>query len=99
MRLSPQQIKYICESALAIAGSGCRVRLFGSRLDDTAHGGDVDLLLEVDKAVEEPALLAARFAAAVSRSMQGRKIDVVILAPNLMKRPIHTHALNHGVLL
>jgi predicted nucleotidyltransferase len=99
MRLAPEQIKIIHDSALAIAGPHARVRLFGSRLDDTALGGDVDLLLEIDEVVTEPALMAARFAAAVSRSMQGRKIDVVILAPNLMKLPIHTHAVNHGVLL
>lgn len=99
MRLSAQQIKNICDSALAIAGPDARVRLFGSRLDDAAQGGDVDLLLEIDAAVTEPALMAARFAAAVSKTMQGRKIDVVILAPNLMKLPIHTHAVNHGVLL
>ena len=99
MRLSRQQIDVIREQALAIAGKQARVRVFGSRLDDAAHGGDIDLLLEFDDTVNEPALMAARFAAAVSRALQGRKIDVVIHAPNLQELPIHKHALNNGVLL
>ncbi len=73
--------------------------LFGSRLRDDERGGDVDLLLDVDVAVAEPAQLAARLAARVSRSMYGRKVDVLIKAPNLMHLPIHSVALAEGVLL
>ncbi|MGA8513587.1 MAG: nucleotidyltransferase domain-containing protein, partial [Burkholderiaceae bacterium] len=76
-----------------------RVSLFGSRVRDDARGGDVDLLLEVDSAVDEPAQLAARLAAMVSRSMQGRKVDVLIKAPNLLHLPIHTVALAQGLRL
>jgi uncharacterized protein len=73
------------------------VWLFGSRVRDEARGGDVDLLLEVDSEVAEPALLAARLAAKVSRSMHGRKVDVLIKAPNLLHLPIHTIALAQGL--
>ena len=59
----------------------------------------MDLLLEVDEAVHEPAQLAARLAARVSHSMYGRKVDVVIKAPNILQLPIHTVALTEGVLL
>lgn len=75
------------------------MRLFGSRLDDTARGGDVDLLLVIPTPVEQPALMAATFSAKVSRCMQGRKVDVVIHAPNLMHQPIHDIALKEGVVL
>ena len=85
--------------ASEMAGPAARLRLFGSRLDDTARGGDVDLLLELADPVAEPALLAARFAARASRLMQGRKVDVVLSAPNLQKQAIHEQALQHGVLL
>ncbi len=73
--------------------------LFGSRLRDDARGGDVDLLLELDAAVAEPAQLAASLASRVSRSMDGRRVDVLIKAPNLMHLPIHTVALAEGIRL
>jgi predicted nucleotidyltransferase len=99
MRLTPQQASHIRNLVAQLAGSTARVSLFGSRVRDDARGGDVDLLLEVDSAVAEPALLAARLAAKVSRSMQGRKVDVLIKAPNLLHLPIHTVALAQGLRL
>lgn len=82
-----------------LAGDTARVWLFGSRVRDQERGGDVDLLLEVDEPVAEPAQLSARLAAQVSRSMYGRKVDVLIQAPNLMRLPIHAIALAEGVRL
>ena len=99
MRLSPEQCTAIRTSVSQLAGNTARVWLFGSRVDDDARGGDVDLLVEVDTAVEEPAQLAARLSARVSRSMYGRKVDVLIKAPNLLHLPIHNAALSQGVLL
>lgn len=99
MRLTPQQASDIRTLVAQLAGSTARVSLFGSRVRDDARGGDVDLLLEVDSAVDEPAQLAARLAAMVSRSMQGRKVDVLIKAPNLLHLPIHTVALAQGLRL
>lgn len=99
MRLTPTQIEIIRQATHDIAGPAARVRLFGSRLDDDARGGDIDLLLECDEPIDAPALLAAKLAARVSRRMDGRKIDVVIRAPNLLELPIHQIAMQTGVLL
>ena len=99
MRLSPEHISTIRQLAAQLAGERARVWLFGSRVRDDARGGDVDLLLELDADVAEPAQLAANFAARVSRSMDGRRVDVLIKAPNLMHLPIHTVALAEGVRL
>ncbi|MBV5331342.1 nucleotidyltransferase domain-containing protein [bacterium] len=79
-----------------MAGSQSRVRVFGSRLDDSARGGDIDLLLEP---VANPALMAAQMSARVSRAMHGRKVDVLLSAPNLMRLPIHDVAFSEGELL
>ena len=75
------------------------MRLFGSRLDDSARGGDLDLMLELPEPVANPALLAARLSAQVSRLMHGRKVDVLLSAPNLMRLPIHDMAFKEGKLL
>lgn len=99
MRLSPEQITAIRRCVADLAGDTARVWLFGSRVRDQARGGDVDLLIEVDEALTEPAQLAARVAAKVSRGMYGRKVDVVLKAPNLMQMPIHRLALAEGVRL
>lgn len=92
MRLTAAQIAMIRESVIQLVGSSAHVWLFGSRVRDDARGGDVDLLLELDEAVAEPAQLSARLAARVSRAMYGRKVDVLIKAPNLKVLPIHTMA-------
>ncbi len=99
MRLAPDQIQTIRTCVASLAGDSARVWLFGSRVRDDERGGDVDLLLEIDTAVEEPAQLSARLAVHVSRCMDGRKVDVLIKAPNLLHLPIHTMALAEGVRL
>ena len=99
MRLTPEQITAIRKGAAQLAGDAARVWLFRSRVRDDARGGDVDLLLVLDEAVAEPAQLSARLASQVSRVMYGRKVDVLIKAPNLIHLPIHAIALAEGVRL
>jgi predicted nucleotidyltransferase len=48
MRLTPAQTDVILRTVDAVTGGLAQVYLFGSRLDDSARGGDVDLLLEAD---------------------------------------------------
>jgi hypothetical protein len=43
--------------------------------------------------------MTARLAARVSRAMFGRKVDVVLSAPNLKRLPIHDIAFEEGQLL
>lgn len=99
MRLTTAQAETIRRHVAVLAGDAARVWLFGSRVHDDALGGDVDLLLELDDAVADPAPMAARLAAQVSRTMHGRKVDVLIKAPNLRHLPIHTIALAEGIRL
>ena len=99
MRLTDDQVEAIRRITVELAGGQVHVRVFGSRLDDSARGGDLDLMLEFPDPVETPALLAAQMSARVSRVMHGRKVDVLISAPNLMRLPIHDVAFNEGELL
>lgn len=99
MRLSDAQIQSIRQITRHVAGGQAQVRVFGSRLDDAARGGDLDLLLELPDPVDHPALLAAQLSAQISRALDGRKVDVILSAPNLMCLPIHEIAHREGQLL
>lgn len=99
MRLSPSNIAQIKLHAREIFGPQARVWLFGSRLDDQAKGGDIDLLVESPVLPTSPALASARLASQSSRDMLGRKVDVVLSAPGLLELPIHRIARREGVLL
>ena len=45
MRLTPPQIDAIIQTVSRLTGGTAEVFLFGSRLDDRARGGDIDLLI------------------------------------------------------
>lgn len=96
MRLTDTQSDLIRQIVRATAGPTAKVRLFGSRLDDHARGGDVDLLVELPDPVAAPAALGALLSARLARGLQGRAVDVVLLAPNLRRLPIHDIALAQG---
>lgn len=96
MRLTTDQISSIRRIVADTAGTSAQVRLFGSRLRDDATGGDLDLLVELPFAVEHPAALSARLATRISRTMHDRRVDVLVLAPNLRRLPIHDIALQEG---
>ena len=99
MRLAPSDRDSIVKLVHELAGPDARVRLFGSRTDDRMRGGDVDLLVSMAGPVERPAWLAARLAARIERALGGRRVDVLLQAPNLAEQAVHRAALAEGVLL
>lgn len=99
MRISLNHQQLIAKRIKELAGSDAQVKLFGSRLDDKAKGGDVDLLVILSSIVEEPATLASTISAQLMRALNGRKVDVLLDAPNLETLAIHEMARKEGVLL
>jgi len=97
MRLTVSEQATIRDTVLAVFGMGSRVRLFGSRVDDLARGGDIDLLVEVDQAVAQPALFSARIGARLQQALGDRRIDVVLAAPNVPEQSIHRIARETGI--
>jgi len=82
MRLSAEEREAIAATAAEILPPGTSVRLFGSRLDDNARGGDIDLLLEPPTALEPNDLVDRRnrFIARLYHRLGEQRIDVVIAA-------------------
>ena len=99
MRLSLQQINVIQDAVSELAGKDATVRLFGSRTDDNARGGDIDLLVEIPRTVENSAWLSAKISGRISYLLDGQKVDVILLASNLERFPIHHVAQKEGVIL
>lgn len=99
MRLAASHIDIIHSTARQLLGANVQITLFGSRVDDERKGGDIDLLVEVPQDIEDPAVMSARLASRISRSMGGRQVDVVLAAPNLKPQAIHQIARQTGVLL
>lgn len=97
MRLSDQQRQAIRQQVSSLFGPEARVKVFGSRADDQARGGDLDLLVICSTPLDQPAMLAARLAASVERILEGRKVDVLLDAPDLKHLPIHRIAHRDGV--
>jgi len=46
MRLNPVIQSIIKTEVTRLIGEGCSILLFGSRVDDSLRGGDIDLLIE-----------------------------------------------------
>jgi len=99
MRLTEQQKHIIRQLVTSIVGSEVQIMLFGSRLDDDKKGGDIDLLLTFQKELEHPAQLSAKLSAQLMRQLQGRSVDILLLAPNLKRLPIHDIAQKNGIVL
>lgn len=51
MRLDSQKIQTVRTAVETIVGNGSEIRVFGSRLDDSKRGGDLDLLIETNAPV------------------------------------------------
>lgn len=94
MRLTDCQIQAICQLARELAGGESRVRVFGSRLDDTAHGGDLDLMLELSEPVDNPAFMSAQMSARVS--CMGVKWTYCSVLPTLYGCPFMIWHLKKG---
>ncbi|KZY91508.1 hypothetical protein A3743_26965, partial [Oleiphilus sp. HI0072] len=69
MRLSSFQVAKIKESVEAVLGAEAEVILFGSRVDDSARGGDIDLFVETARQIENRASAAARIAAKIQMAI------------------------------
>lgn len=99
MRLSKTQIPVIKHIAQKIFLPSSAVYLFGSRVDDTKKGGDIDLLIECEKS-HNTFDNVLQFKCELKRAIGNQKIDVIIKNCNEQDdRLIVKQAFEHGVQL
>ncbi|WP_158269782.1 nucleotidyltransferase domain-containing protein [Desulfonatronum sp. SC1] len=75
MRLNSSQAAKIIEIVSNHAGGDSRVSVYGSRLDDTARGGDIDLFIETEAPM--PRWEQARMLAALEDEL-GLPVDILV---------------------
>lgn len=96
MRLKTEQITNIIEIVQTITQQPFQIRLFGSRLNDEAKGGDVDLLIEM------PQLLGLLQKAQLKNALENRlnlPVDLLIVQNGQKLSPFQQIAFERSVLL
>ena len=98
MRISPRQQAILRETLERHFSPGSRILQFGSRTDDQARGGDIDLYLEPAIQAPEQIVEAKLHARAEWHLALGEQtIDLVLHRDQGPDLPIHRHAREIGV--
>lgn len=95
MRLSKREIEVILQVAEDIYGTDVKVYLFGSRVDDSRRGGDIDLLVRTTSQ-KKGILDRVRMAARIKSLIGDQKIDII---GDYEDNQVVQEALKNGILL
>jgi predicted nucleotidyltransferase len=96
MRLSDQERHTIRAVTAEVFGPDARVMLFGSRVDDTRRGGDIDLFVDAPDTSNLSAK-KIRFAVQLQMRLGEQKIDIVVASDP--SRTIEQEARRTGVVV
>jgi predicted nucleotidyltransferase len=99
MRLTEAQQEAIRTSVASVLGAESRIWLFGSRVDDSKRGGDIDLLIETDATLPNRTASLCRLEGRLAKSLGERKIDILLKDARTPEVFIHRIAKEGGVLL
>ena len=100
MRLSTVERRAVESASRETLPAGSRVLLFGSRLDDSRRGGDIDLLVELPEplSADDTVDRRTRFTARLYRLLEERRIDVLVtLRGRQDRRGVVTAARQQGI--
>ncbi len=96
MRLTKQQIDAITQTVVRLAGNDAAVYLFGSRLNDQAKGGDIDLFIESDTQLS---LIQRAQIKMQLESQLGLPVDIVSKSRFAVATPFQDIAKSHATRL
>lgn len=98
MRLTDKEVAAIKESVRAAFGESAVVRLFGSRTDDEARGGDIDIHVEADPLADEWHAKGV-FEDELFRRIEPQKVDLIVSRRGGTPRGFERIAYRDGVIL
>lgn len=95
MRLNREQIDSLVKATHSCFGNSAQIWLFGSRVDDSKKGGDIDLYIETDK---EEGIIVAKFEmlGSIWPVFGDQKIDILVRRRNLPCSAMHEIAKSSG---
>jgi len=98
MRLLDKEVDIIKKTFKTMFDNG-NIYLFGSRVDDTKNGGDIDLFLDIKDNIDKEEILERKinFLIALKDKIGDQKIDVVVSTGE--NNPIEIEVLKKGVKL
>ncbi|AJP48553.1 DNA polymerase III subunit beta [Rugosibacter aromaticivorans] len=99
MRLSQKTQQIIRDTVQEIFGVDAEVKLFGSRVNDAARGGDIDLLVELPSITAEVERKTMQLIARLQLRIGDQPIDVLVLDPSTPRQSIHEQASLTGIRL
>lgn len=97
MRLTPATRRIIKELVLDVFGLNATVRVFGSRANDEARGGDIDLLVECSEPVKDRLRKTLALTARLQSRLGDQRIDVIVADPQTKPQSVHEVARRTGV--
>ncbi len=98
MRLTDHEVAAIKAAAREAFGETVVVRLFGSRVDDSLRGGDVDLHVEVDPLPDEWRA-KGKFEDRLFERIEPRKVDLIVSQRGGTPRGFERIAYRDGIVL
>jgi len=99
MRLTKEQISIIKALVSQHFDDDTDVILFGSRVDDTARGGDIDLYIETNCSAEQELSNKMALYAGLQKKLGEQRIDIVIHRTDSPLQPVHEQARRTGIQL
>lgn len=97
MRLTTGQADIIRQTARRRFGDDVRVWLFGSRVDDSARGGDLDLLVEIGTTPDNAFRESIAFETDLQLALGDQRIDFLLRHAGTSEALIHRIARRTGV--
>ncbi|MBM3197757.1 MAG: nucleotidyltransferase domain-containing protein [Chlamydiae bacterium] len=95
MRLTQKQIDSLLQATRLYFGNTAKIWLFGSRVDDSKTGGDIDLYIETDK---ETGIIVAKLQmlTTIETVFGDQKIDILVRRRSHPCSPIQEIAKSTG---
>lgn len=97
MRLTTLERDIIRQTVQRRFGAHAQVVLFGSRTNDRARGGDIDLLVNCPDVVENDFLATIGLETDLQDALGEQKIDILIRHPGTTETPLHRIAQQTGI--
>jgi len=99
MRLAERDREVICHILHEQFGENAKLWLFGSRVDDSLQGGDIDLMVEPEYLVENSLAQKIQAVSAIQMAIGDQKIDLLIRKKTINESRIYKIAEATGVRL